>query len=196
MDVGEEVPVQVVPGRVGVTCVRPRSGNHHSKHHCDAGKERDGGHHRPGGSGKGRKCDGGEPSRTPVGPVDQQRRDNNEGHRDQEVETHDPRVELGEHRDAADDRLGRDACQQAQCQQEEVPALFAEVPQIHQHEHRNRRQRERQEPVAEFDETVDAHFRSVDQGRISTARPGGAAQPGRSEADRAAGHHEHRLSDE
>ena len=183
-------------GAFGVAGVRAGAGHHHAQADGDGGEERDGGHHRARDARQGGKLHGPGLARAAVGPVHQQGREDHEGHGDEEVQAHHPRVQLGQHRDAADDGLGRDAGEQAEGQQEEVAAFLAEVPQVHQHHHGDGRQRERQEPVAEFDDSVDPHFRGGRQGCVRAARPRGAAKARGGQADGAAGHHQDDLADE
>ena len=93
------------------------------------------------------------------------------------MQPHDPGVEVGQHGDAADHGLRRDAGEEAQRQQEEVPAFLAQVPQVHQHQDSDGGQGEGQQPVAELDEPVDAHLRrggsepSVQRGQVGQPRP-------------------------
>ncbi len=76
----------------------------------------------------------------------------------QQVQRDDPGVEVGEHRDAADDRLGRDAEREHDREPAEVaPAgLRSAATNVRD---RDRDQDERQHPVAELDRLVDAAAR-------------------------------------
>jgi hypothetical protein len=172
------------------------SGDHHAEHHSEGGKERDGGRHRPHDPRQGGVAGSEEPAGPAESTINQQRGKHHQRHGHQEVQAHYPGVEVREHRDAADDGLRRNAGQEAEGQQEEVPALLAEVPQVHQHQGGDCCQGEGQEPVAELDEPVDAHLSGVHQGGVSAARPRGAAQPGCRQPDRSAGDHQEGLPDQ
>ena len=177
VDVREEVPVEVIPRGIGVAGVRAGAGDHHAQADRHGGEERDGGHHRAGGAGQGGELHRSGLAGAAVGPVHQKGREDHEGHGHEEVQAYDPRVQLGQHRDAADDGLRRDTREQAEGQQEEVAAFLAEVPEVDEHHHGDGGQRKRQEPVAEFDDAVDpisgvvARDPSVQRGQVGQPRP-------------------------
>ncbi len=191
-----EVPVEVIPRGIGVAGVRAGSGDHHAQADGQGGEECDGGHHRAGGAGQDGELHRSGLAGAAVGAVHQEGGEDHEGHRHEEVQAHDPRVQLGEHRDAADDGLRRNTGEQAEGQQEEVAAFLAEVPEVDEHHHGDGGQRERQEPVAEFDDAVVSHFRRRREGPLRAARPGRAAEARRRQPDGAAGHHQDDLADE
>ena len=105
----------------------------------------------------------------------------------EEMQAHDVRVEVREHRDAADDRLQGHIEPDAERQPEQVPALAAQAHDEEEGDHGHDDQDERQHAVAEFDDPVDAHLRRRDERSVRAARPGRAAEARSGQPHEAAG---------
>ena len=111
--------------------------------------------------------------------------DGDDGHREQEVGGDQPRVEVGQHDDAAQDRLQPGCRGQRERGQPGLPIAGATRP------GRSRAATaattKRQCPVGELDRLVDSEAVRGHQRRAVARRPGGAAQPRVGQADGAAG---------
>ena len=127
-------------------------------------------------------------------PADQHDREADHRQRDQQVEGDDPRVEVGEHRDPADDRLGGDAERQQEGQPEDGRAAVA--PGDHEGRDRHGGHHEGEHPVAELDRAVDAHGPVRHERLLGAPRPGRAAEPGAGQPDDPAGHDDQHVDDQ
>jgi hypothetical protein len=111
VDVAHHVRVQAVARGFGVSGVRPAPGDHRAEVDDDDQRgEREAG-----------ECDRSGRHGCAAGPADEndeQHRSADQHHREEEVQRDDPRVEVGEHGDATDDALERDA----ECEHDRQPA--------------------------------------------------------------------------
>ncbi len=183
MQAGEQHRVEAVPVGVLVTGVGPAAGQQ--------GAEPDRQPHQyegdPGdGHGQARY-----PCRCKVpGLPHQPDCERDQHHRQQQVQAHHVRVELGEHGDAADDALEWDA----KCKGSRQPAQVASWPPIFPIEHgadegerRGNDQHEGEKPVPELDRSVDAELGMGNVGVLGAPRPGWAPQPGTRQPDQTTG---------
>ena len=104
------------------------------------------------------------------------------------------RVQPGEHGEAADHALGRDAQRHRTGQPPQVtsatgPGRVAVEQGADEGEDGDDDQHEGEQPVAELDGPVHPELGMGDEGVLGAARPGGAAESGPGQPDQAAGDH-------
>lgn len=132
---------------------------------------------------------------TLAGAHKERHRRGDDGHREAEVRGDQPRVQVGEHGEPAQHRLGDDAQHQRSRPTQQRPATRA-AAQHGQHRHDDhRRERKGQHPVGELDQTVQAMDTGHDVATVTALRPGGAAQSRAGQPHQGAGHHDHRIGD-
>jgi hypothetical protein len=107
-----------------------------------------------------------------------------------------PRVEVGQHGDAADHALPGDAQADRQGQQDQGPAAGLFQQSRHETGQGDGDQHEGEQAVAELDHAVHAHRGRRRVGIRGTAGPGRAAQAGAGEPDRRAGDDQRGVGDQ
>ena len=173
--------VETVAWRVDVACVRPAAGDDGADvQHQPADAE-----DRPDQPADPRGHQGAWRFVALAESTQQDHCQTDHGERDEQVEGDDPGVQVGQHRDAADERLGGDAEGQQERQAYDGPAAVA--PGEHERRDGDSGDQERDHAVAELDRAVDAHRAVRDERRSGAARPLGAAESGAGEPDDPAG---------
>ena len=92
------------------------------------------------------------------------------------MQADDLRVEVGQHRDAADDGLRRNAETDEERENKQIATISAQTKHESKRDDRDCDKHERQKAIAEFDCPVDAHLGCRDEGSLCALGPSGAAE--------------------
>ena len=192
VDLGGPLGVEAVAGGGAVAGVRARAGHDDAERDHDHAQQED----EP---GEGVQGAGGDDRGDVVGQVDHAQADQDQGHGRHHVQADHPRVELGEHRHAADHGLRDDAQAHAdrQLEQAQRGGAAAEGPPGGDGGGQgDGGQHEGEEPVAELDGAVQALLGGRHVAAGLALRPGRAAEAGLGEAHQRAGPDDHHVRHE
>ncbi len=188
--VAHHVRVEAVARRIGVARVRAAAG--HDGAEVDHDPQDDVHRDDPAGGSAGRV----RPRRTPRTAEHEQDRGGDQQHRQDQVQRHDPRVEVGQHADAADDGLERHAEHDDQGEAALLPRRGGPAPDRDVQADDHGDEDVRQHPVAELDDTVAAQLAVRRERLVGALGPRRAAETGAGQAYEAAGQDDHGVGDD
>ena len=126
----------------------------------------------------------------------QQHRRRDEQHRQDHVQRHDPGVEIGQHRDAADDALEGDAERDERGESAQLAGRAGPAPHRDEGGDHDSDQDIGQHAVAELDDAVHAERTMRHERAVGAPWPRRAAEAGAGQAYETAGQHDHDVGDD